>query len=291
LDEITENYSGAYWSYLPDELTLEANLSYLDSSTYTSKGTASEVELGDAPVVSDNANYDGSGTVTIYNGLFQYNKVDTNNSTFDLVSPFDGSISLVFANGFFETTFTGQGGSNSICYQDSYTSGSCNSLSITNVIGTQMRYGRIELRSTYGPETESLHVPIQAEYYDTGQWLLNTDDNCTSIAFNQSTDHIKLLASGSTDITGDINNLSSTGRLLLGVADDSNDLLLNAPDTMGEVRLQLDPSNDPTGWSDYLNYDWDDDGFIDTNDVPEATVTFGQFRGNDRIIHWREIYN
>jgi MSHA biogenesis protein MshQ len=291
LDEITENYSGAYWSYLPDELTLEANLSYLDSSTYTSEGTASEVELGDAPVVSDNANYDGSGTVTIYNGLFQYNKVDTNKSAFNLVSPFDGSINLMFANGFFSTTFTGQTGSNTICYQDNYANASCNSLGIVNVIGTEIRYGRLELPSTYGPKTESLVVPIQAQYYDAGQWLLNTDDNCTSIAFDENADHIVLEPSGSADITGDINNISSTGTLLLGVADDGNDLLLNAPGIEGEVELQLDPRNDATGWSNYLNYDWNADSLINADDHPKATVTFGQFRGNDRIIHWRELFD
>jgi MSHA biogenesis protein MshQ len=291
LDEITENYSGAYWSYLPDELTLEANLSYLDSSTYTSEGTASEVELGDAPVVSDNANYDGSGTVTIYNGLFQYNKVDTNKSAFNLVSPFDGSINLMFANGFFSTTFTGQTGSNTICYQDNYANASCNSLGIVNVIGTEIRYGRLELPSTYGPKTESLVVPIQAQYYDAGQWLLNTDDNCTSIAFDENADHIVLEPSGSADITGDINNISSTGTLLLGVADDGNDLLLNAPGIEGEVELQLNPNNDATGWSNHLNYDWNADTLINADDQPKATVTFGQFRGNDRIIHWREVFD
>ena len=291
LDQITNNYSDTHWNYLPDEATLEANLSYLDSSTYTLTGTASEIDLGDTPIVTNNTDYDGTGTVTINNGLFQYNKVDTDNSTFAIVSPFDGSINLVFASGFFTTPFTGQGGSNTICYRDSYASASCNSLSIENVIGTKIHYGRISLSSTYGPETESLAVPIHSEYYDTGKWLLNSADNCTSIAFEESASHMELLQSGSTDITGNINTISSTGKLLLGVADDGNDLLLNAPDTMGEVKLQLDPNHDATGWSDYLNYDWNADGFINADDHPEATVTFGQFRGSDRIIHWREVFN
>jgi MSHA biogenesis protein MshQ len=291
LDEITENYSDAYWSYLPDEPTLEANLSYMDSSTYTSTGTASEIDLGDAPLVTNNANYDGSGTVTITNGLFQYNKVDTDNTTFDLVSPFSGSIDLVFASDFFATTFPGQAGSTTICYKDNVASGNCKSLTIGNVTGTEMRYGRLELQSTYGPETESLIVPIRAEYYETGQWLLNTDDNCTSAAFDESSDHIQLLQTGSTDITGDIDPISSSGTVLFGVADDSNHMLLNAPGTMGELELQIDPSNDPTGWSDYLNYDWNADGVIDADDYPNAIISFGQYRGNDRIIQWREVFN
>ncbi|MFQ3192115.1 MAG: MSHA biogenesis protein MshQ, partial [Paraglaciecola sp.] len=41
----------------------------------------------------------------------------------------------------------------------------------------------------------------------------------------------------------------------------------------------------------YLNYDWDGDGFINSDDFPKSTITFGQFRGSDRIIHWREVFN
>ncbi|MBL4631859.1 MAG: LamG domain-containing protein, partial [Paraglaciecola sp.] len=296
LDEITENYSDTYWSYQPDEPSLEAHLSYVDSSTYTSTGTASEIDLGDTPIVTNNVNYDGAGIVTINNGEFQYNKIDTDNSIFDLVSPFDGSIDLVFASDFFTATFIGQTSngqvsSNTICFKDNYASANCNSLSIKNVIGTELRYGRLTLPSTYGPETEPLVVPIRAEYYDTSQWLLNTDDNHTSIDFDKSANHLALLPSGSTDITGNIGNIFSTGKLLLGVANSSTDFLLNAPNTIGEVKLQLDPSNDPTGWSDYLNYDWNGDGFINAGDRPEATITFGLFRGNDRIIHWREVFD
>jgi MSHA biogenesis protein MshQ len=310
-NEITANYSDIFWNYLPDELLLKANLSYADSSTYISTGTISEIDVGDAPIVTNNANYDGSGTVIINNGEFQYNKVDLDNSTFDLVSPFDGSINLVFSSDFFNATFIGQASSKTICFKEEYASTSCNSLTIEAVKGTELRYGRLNLPSTYGPETESLTVMIQAEYYDNSQWRLNTDDNSTSIAFDQSANHIRLIESGDSDITGNIGNISSTGMLLLGVASDTNDfLIINNSQTVGALKLQLDPSNDPTTWSTYLNYDWNGDGIICNHaidcpddgdntdddydpdmDFPEATITFGQFRGIDRIIQWREVSN
>jgi MSHA biogenesis protein MshQ len=39
---------------------------------------------------------------------------------------------------------------------------------------------------------------------------------------------------------------------------------------------------------DWLKYDWDDDG--DYGDDPSAVATFGLFRGDDRLIHWREAF-
>jgi MSHA biogenesis protein MshQ len=291
----TLNYSDVYWNYLPDETTLETYLSFLDSSTYAKDDSATVIELGDEPVITNNDNYDGSGTVTINNSNFQYNKVNPNDdSVFDpaLVSPFEANITLNFASDFFFGNFIDQNGNeDTICYQANHTDSTCLGLDIENVTGTQIRYGRIALLSTYGPETESLNVPIQAEYYNLGQWLVNKEDSCTSIAFDESANHLELLPSGESDITGDISNISSTGMLLIGVADDSGDLFINAPDTVGEVKLQLDPMNDPSGWSDYLNYDWNADGFINADDHPEGTITFGRFRGNDRIIHWREVFN
>ncbi|MFT6133049.1 MAG: MSHA biogenesis protein MshQ [Shewanella sp.] len=282
---VTENYGVTPWILSLSQLDVNNGIFLIDSSTYAKTDSAEEVSKGSTPIISTgNLDYDGIIEVQIPDTRFKYNKVRSDNTTFDIASPFTALIDMEFSSTFLTDT-------DDVCYQADYASGTCLPFTITSITGANMRYGRLALESTYGPETEPLKVPIKAEYYDTGRWLLNTDDSGTSIAFNQSTDHIKLLASGSADITSDINNISSTGSLLLGVADDSNDLLLNAPGDMGVVKLQLNPSNDPTGWSDYLNYDWNGDGVIDSDDHPEATVTFGQFRGNDRIIHWREVFN
>ena len=292
LDEITDNYSDTFWSYLPDEQALEASLSYLDSSSYTLTGTASVIDLGNAPLVNNNDNYDGSGTVTITNGRFKYNKVHTDNSAFDSVSPFQASIDMVFASGFFTTSFAGQGGNHTICYKDDYNSSNCKQMTIENVLGTEIRYGRLDIESTHGSEFESLRVPIKTEYFKNDLWVLNTDDsNCTNIDFSQDNNDMSLLPIGSQDISASINNITSTGQLLLGVAVSSDDLLMNPPNEVGELILQLNPLATPSGWPSYLNYDWNGDNVIDENDFPSATVTFGLFRGNDKIIQWREVFN
>ena len=191
----TLNYSDTYWNYLPNKPT-PANLSFNDSSTYAADSSASVINLGDIPVIASNGNYDGSGTVTINNGSFRYNKVDpADNSVFAPVSPFEAQITLAFSSNFFVGTFVDQNGvEDTICYQSSHTDSSCLGWNIDEVMGTQMRYGRLVLESTYGPETEPLNVPIKAEYFNTGQWLLNTDDsNCTSIDFTEAGNEIRII--------------------------------------------------------------------------------------------------
>jgi MSHA biogenesis protein MshQ len=289
LNVITENYSDNYWNYLPNESTLEANLSFIDSSTYAKDDSASVTDLGDAPVISSNDNYNGSGTITINNSKFQYNKVDPDDyRAFAPTSPFDAKINLTFASNFFTSVFIGQNGNqDTVCYQASYTDNSCLSLDIDDVTGTQMRYGRLTLESTYGPETESLNVPIKAEYFKNNQWLLNSNDNCTTIEFTQVGGQIQLT---NNSLAAEVGDVTSQGTLMLGVPV-GDQLTLDAPNISGKLNLWLNPSNADVTWPAYLNYDWDGDGFINSDDFPKSTITFGQFRGNDKIIHWREVFN
>jgi MSHA biogenesis protein MshQ len=296
---ITQNYSDHYWNYLPNESTLEANLSYADSSAYILTGTASAIDLGDAPLITNNNNYNGSGTVTITNGMFRYDKVTSlGNSTFDPVSPFDAKINLSFTSNFFSNTFVDQDGNlDTICYQATYNDNTCLGWDIDEVTGTQMRYGRLTLESTYGIEAEPLNVPIKAEYFNNSQWLLNTDDsNCTSIALTEAAGQILLtpIEGYDLDLVGDVN---SVGVLISGLPV-GDQFKLKAPDpsqlgpgTEGQLELSLDPTAIGVEWPNHLNYDWDGDGFIDINDFPKATVSFGLFRGSDRIIQWREVSN
>jgi MSHA biogenesis protein MshQ len=39
---------------------------------------------------------------------------------------------------------------------------------------------------------------------------------------------------------------------------------------------------------EWLKYDWNNNGSY--VDKPRAIATFGVFRGNDRIISWREVF-
>jgi MSHA biogenesis protein MshQ len=87
-----------------------------------------------------------------------------------------------------------------------------------------------------------------------------------------------------------VGSVTSEVDLLMGVPV-GKQFKLDAPNTSGELNLWLDPTDADVTWPTYLNYDWDGNGFINTDDFPEASITFGQFRGNDKIIHWREVLN
>ncbi|MCF2947361.1 LamG domain-containing protein [Paraglaciecola aquimarina] len=313
LDSVTQNYSDNYWNYAPNKTTLETYLNFADSSSYALTGTASVIGLGDAPLIENNTNYNGSGTIAITNSSFKYDKVDTNNNTYDLSTPFEASMNLRFASDFFMSTFTDQSSTqHTICHQNTYAEKACLGLSIEDVTGTQMRYGRFVLDSNYGPETEGLTVPIKTEFYNANSlWQINNEDSCTSIEFSQNAN--ELVLEGDAGVLAAVNEITSIGLLTAGVSPDPGNLFFNAPNIMGEIVLKLnpllpDPNTEPYAWPSYLNYDWNGDGVIcnlgscpdsinDTDsdpqltDYPSATMSFGLFRGNDRIIQWREVFN
>ena len=64
----------------------------------------------------------------------------------------------------------------------------------------------------------------------------------------------------------------------------------------GSLGIQLQAPNTPRSFTvDYnspetwLRYDWNgDNNFNDPNDNPRGVLQFGRFRGNDRVIYWRE---
>jgi MSHA biogenesis protein MshQ len=288
LDQTTNNYSSTLWSYAPNLADVNDKLSYMDSSSYASTGTATVVLNGQTPLVSDNAGYDGSGLISVDGFRFRYNKVDVVNRAFDAVSPFAASIDMVFSADFLSD--------NGVCFKDNNADTDCNSFTIANITGTNLRYGRMVLDNTYGPDSEALTVNIKTEYYNADQWLLNTQDNCTAIDFTESSGQLGVVDKSGSSIANLVDPVLAAGMggrfLTEGQSNDNNDLFFTAPNSAGVLILTLDPSAPGlNNWPDYLNIDWDMDGNIDTNDLPSATVTFGQFRGNDRIIHWREIFN
>ena len=287
LDAVTENYGASPWTFNLSQSDVDNGIYLSDNSTYAAVDSFNEISKGSIPIITTgNVVYDGIIEVQIPETSFNYNKRRSNNTPFGIVSPFTASINMVFSSAFLSDE-------HDVCYQTDYANSECLSFTIPNITGANMRYGRLALDSTYGPETESLNVPVKVEYVDdNNQWRINSEDNCTSINFSESAGHMILESIGSVDITADINDISSDGLLLKGVTNDSNDfLLINSNNKIGEVKLRLLPGVSGEVWSDHLNYNWNGDSVLDTNDFPQATVTFGQYRGNDKIIQWREVFN
>ena len=287
LDAVTENYGASPWTFNLSQSDVNNGIYLSDNSTYAAVDSFNEISKGSIPIITTgNVVYDGIIEVQIPETSFTYNKTRSNNTTFGVASPFTASIDMVFSSTFLSDE-------DGVCYQHDYANGACLSFTIPNITGANLRYGRLVLESTYGPETESLNVPVKAEYFDdNNQWLINSEDNCTNINFLETEGDMILESTGGVDITADIDNISSDGLLLNGVTSDSSDfLLVNSGNKIGSVKLKLSPTASGVVWPTHLNYDWDGDGLIDIDDFPEATITFGQFRGNDRIIQWREVFN
>ncbi len=283
--QLTKNYSDSTWRLTPTTASL-SDVTYSDETAYT--GALALDQAGNPPLLTDHNNFDGEGEIWFTGAKLHYDKLITPTASTGGGSPFNASIAVNFA----ATLLTDSDG---VCYQSNYPQG-CQSYSIPSVSGAQMRYGRLRLENTFGPETETLRVPVLAEYYDSGSWLVNTDDSCTSVALSQSGGHIQLednsVGQDEQDLTSILTGIVSTGNLINGKSNNSGiaigPAVSNGIPLRGAVRLSLNPEAAGAQWASYLNVDWDNDGDIDGDDNPPANVFFGLYRGNDRTIHMRE---
>lgn len=157
--------------------------------------------------------------------------------------------------------------------------------------GSEQRYGRWHMESVYGAETDTLSMLSQVEYYDaSGNYVVNTADSCSDISSALSiTDSTG--ASVSSPFTGiavgsGSSDMSYNAILLGGLADFSFSPpgLASSGSHSGSIGVTMDFSALP-----WLQYNWD--GSVDGSleNPPSASATFGQYRGHDRVIYWREV--
>ncbi len=146
---------------------------------------------------------------------------------------------------------------------------------------TDIRSGRFIMGNAFGPQTLNLAIPAQAQYYDGSNFVLNTSDSCSLmnsglISFDQWTEN---LSAADTQVFS-INHpaLSAGDAALILTAPNSLNTL---DDNNGSVRVT-------TSVPAYLQYDWSASGSLQN---PTAVATFGIYRGDDRIIFWKEIQN
>ncbi|GGC83536.1 DUF6701 domain-containing protein [Marinobacter halophilus] len=157
----------------------------------------------------------------------------------------------------------------------------------------EIRYGRVALDNGYGPENLDLVIPLRAEVFGSGGFQLHQDEICwfydlpkdTSVDFAAST-----FTSGQTGVVevADVELSLEDGRPRKTAVEDYR-LRLSAPAPSGAesvqargIYVELD-----TG-SDWLKDFWDADN-QEALVNPYAWATFGVYRGNDRIIYWREV--
>jgi hypothetical protein len=142
--------------------------------------------------------------------------------------------------------------------------------------GVEIRFGRLVLQNSFGPETSDLPQPMQIEYFTDDGFIVSSDNNCVSY---DSTNII--LDTTLTTRALPEEPAATTGNFLAGK---TRTIKLAAPGAGNQGKIGVSYNA-----SDWLRYDWnpDDD---DDNENPTATATFGLFRGNDRIIYQREVF-
>ncbi|MFT5755746.1 MAG: MSHA biogenesis protein MshQ [Alteromonadaceae bacterium] len=172
-----------------------------------------------------------------------------------------------------------------------------------------IRFGRWFVENNFGPETEDLSMPMYAQYYNGTSFVTNTYDSCTipTLLLPQGTDKVENgaiwsggLTTGKyrlTDLdmidtlgTDDI-DATVIGRFVDGkFTDIANKFIFSAPN--GNKQGALEFEYEVPDWFKFKWNNIDENGDLNFyDDNPTAVATFGLYRGNDRIILWREVGN
>lgn len=152
----------------------------------------------------------------------------------------------------------------------------------------RMRYGRLRLANAFGSETEPVIMPARLEYYNGATFALNTQDSCTNPGGIATYQLDNTLEAAQTDGTILINGAAAT-TLTIPITTAAAGLinLRFSPPGAGNIG-NTDVTALISATLPWLLYEWDGAG-NDFNENPFARANFGIYRGNDRIINWREI--
>ena len=141
---------------------------------------------------------------------------------------------------------------------------------------SELRQGRWKMENAYGPETSALKMQAYPQYYSSaGVFSAHVDDQCTLVSPSPSA--AVTLGSGSTTL--------SVSSPLNDAENENFSFSVPGSGNVGRVPVSVDLSSLP-----WLRYDWDGDGSA-LDDHPQVEAFFGQYRGHDRVIYWREVSN
>ncbi|TCI03535.1 hypothetical protein EZV61_08275 [Corallincola luteus] len=175
------------------------------------------------------------------------------------------------------------------CTDDSdITSGECSSRRIGGTL--DLRFGRLVTASNYGSELLALPILISVETYDGSSFITEIDDSCTII----DTAYVTM----NSEPAGALDNialLDGSGTTNAGYAE---------PIRQGQLQFTLSaPGEGNTGRAEirfnlnalpFFQFEWDcandltSCNGLGVDNPPVAEGFFGRYRGNERVIYWRE---
>lgn len=168
-----------------------------------------------------------------------------------------------------------------VCYRETASS-PCIDYTITDIDDEmKLRWGKLVIHDTYGPETSTLSQPITSEYFTANGFVTNSFDRCTRLPdltnFTLTPTDLTLGSGGAPEVYPTL--VSQT--LALGAAN----INFTAPGAghQGFIDTLLDLNAHGLPWLRPYN----DQNSAFENEV-SGRVQFGLYRGSDRVIWWRE---
>lgn len=177
-----------------------------------------------------------------------------------------------------------------------------------------MRYGRVRLDDAFGPETATLPVNFLTEFWSGNVFIRNNVDSCTTIlrsAISYPSGSIATPANLTVALTGG----TTTGQYGVTAAQNTSVTAANIGFATGSANHSFStPTGSATGSFSvtvnlasypWLRFDWDGQSGVPSdvncalpNTNPSrspdcnlrANYQFGSYRGHDRVIYWRELF-
>ncbi|WP_040571926.1 PA14 domain-containing protein, partial [Shewanella benthica] len=167
------NYQlGDWWRYKHKK---EASRNQWPGRGYEDKTGELQIQDSEYPGLSGSVRYaNNANTATLTGAEVEYVRSPTP------TAPFDAKFDLKLA----VTDVTDE---DDICYKAD-SSGSCQPFSFEDLAdgaSFELRYGRLLLDNGYGPQSESLRLPLRTEYVsavtaaNVPTWIINVDDSCS----------------------------------------------------------------------------------------------------------------
>ena len=275
---VTENYTRGDFRKL-SAADVQRQFPTVDSSQTTADGSASlplESEEQAASLNWDNTNSPGVMNFLFSTGdLFWYPKTQQSR-----VTPFAPALELAL------TSIEDSDGVQAASMPYTFTAG----LAMDSDTGNsfEVRYGRLAMENVYGPENlDELPMPVRLESWTSTGWQSHDGGNCLP------TDLAAVRDAGPT--TSDHHSLDVSA-LQMGAVNGDYFLRLEPDGSQGTDTLHWPLSSgvgagQPPQAHDWLMEFWGRDPNPGALQNPEALATFGVYRGNDRIIYWREVEN
>lgn len=145
-----------------------------------------------------------------------------------------------------------------------------------------IRFGRIELDSVGGTANSELPIPLRVEFWDGSRFITNTDDSSTEVDGSNDADDNRNIWVEPNQTAFEV-TLGDGGPIASGQSRTITATHASDVRQQTQVWLELDNASNQLPW---LRFRWQDANRAEINgeEDPSSVVTFGIYRGNDRVI-------